>query len=251
MGYFMISRDIFDSAIWLENPHTLKLFIYFIGMARHDRTPKKYPKCTVNRGELVTSLKQISDDNQYMENGIIKQWSRAKVSRLIDSLVKKEYITIISDTYGTHIKVINYDTYQDPNTYKSDAGETVVKHFCNTCETVVSINNKDNKGNNGENGRILCNKDFVRDKFPDLTKIQMTEEEYGKLVELFGESDALYRIQTLHHYVCSKGKKYKSHYHTVLNWHRMEERKRNESDKDQPAKPHTEIPAGIGTTIYT
>ena len=48
--------------------------------------------------------------------------------------------------------------------------------------------------------------------------VRLTESEHGKLVEKFGKADTSKRIESLNHYVGSKGKQYKSHYHTILNW---------------------------------
>ena len=152
-GYFILSRNIFDSAIWRDDPHILKLFIYFIGQARHSKTPIKYPKVTINRGELVTSLSQIAEDNEYIFNNGIRKWSRAKVSRMIEMLIKQEYIKIASNTYGTHIKILNYDTYQTQNNYASDNYETAMKQPCNSYETATRINKKDKNDKKDKNGK--------------------------------------------------------------------------------------------------
>jgi ribosomal protein S24E len=151
LTYFILTRKIFDSAIWRDEPHTLKLFIYLIGHARHSKDPKKYNSFEIKRGELVTSLSIIAEDNEYIQFGKLQKWSRAKVSRMLETLKQQNYIEIISDTYGTHIKVCKYDTYQDPNTYKSDTTETQLKRACNGSETGSSINNHDNPVNNAKN----------------------------------------------------------------------------------------------------
>lgn len=151
LTYFIITRKIFDSAIWRDDPHILKLFIYLIGHAMHSKESKKYNSFEIKRGELVTSLSIIADDNEYMKFGKLQRWSRAKVSRMLETLKEQNYIEIISDTYGTHIKVCNYYTYQDPNTYKSDTTETQLKQTCNAPETKLNINNNDKHVNNGNN----------------------------------------------------------------------------------------------------
>ena len=174
LTYFILTRNIFDSAIWRDDPHILKLFIYLVGNARHSKTPKKYPNVIIKRGELVTSLNDVSENNEYLLNGVIKKWSRAKVSRMLNKLVEQRYIILKSDTYGTHINICNYDTYQDPNTYKSDSGETVVKQLCNNCETTVSINNNVNNENN-----VNKEKGFVEfwNQFHTITKKPKTDRE--------------------------------------------------------------------------
>lgn len=123
LTYFVLTRLIFDSPIWADDPHRLKLFIYLVGNARYSKRPKRLPNVTIRRGELVRSLKQISDDNAYTKQGHLKHWSRAKVSRMLHHLQDKKYIIILSDTYGTHIKICNYDFYQSQATYKAKTSE--------------------------------------------------------------------------------------------------------------------------------
>jgi len=48
--------------------------------------------------------------------------------------------------------------------------------------------------------------------------VYLTDEEYKKLIEKFGENMTEQYIEKLNNYIGSKGKKYKSHYHTILNW---------------------------------
>jgi hypothetical protein len=55
--------------------------------------------------------------------------------------------------------------------------------------------------------------------------VLLTKEEYKKLVDQFGEAGASERISNLNTYIGSKGKKYKSHYFTILSWERKNERK--------------------------
>lgn len=133
--YFILSREIFSSAIWLDNPHILKLFIYLIGNARYKEEPKKYPHFQVNRGEVLTSLHDLSEANEYVEFGKVQKWSRAKVSRMLQTLEKQGYIKTISDTYGTHISICNYNTYQEQARYISDRPDTVPNNSENTLQT--------------------------------------------------------------------------------------------------------------------
>ncbi len=48
--------------------------------------------------------------------------------------------------------------------------------------------------------------------------VMLHPDEYKKLVERFGESATAKGIEILDLYVMSKGKKYNSHYHTLLGW---------------------------------
>lgn len=52
--------------------------------------------------------------------------------------------------------------------------------------------------------------------------VKLTKDEYSKLTEQFGIEGTNERIKNLNDYVMSKGAKYKSHYHTILNWERKD-----------------------------
>ena len=54
--------------------------------------------------------------------------------------------------------------------------------------------------------------------FGAFENVKLSEDEYRNLVEKFGEKDAATWIEKLSSYIASKGKRYKSHYATILVW---------------------------------
>ena len=72
----------------------------------------------------------------------------------------------------------------------------------------------------------LVKEDKVQ-KIKFLDSVYLAEEEHQKLIELYGEKNTKEYIETLNDYIESKGKKYKSHYHTILAWHRKDKPKEN------------------------
>jgi len=64
----------------------------------------------------------------------------------------------------------------------------------------------------------------LKQKYADF--VTMTEIEYQKLVEKFGEQGALDRIENLNLYKGSKGVKYESDYLTILSWDRKSEKEK-------------------------
>lgn len=50
----------------------------------------------------------------------------------------------------------------------------------------------------------------------------LTEGEFQKLIDKFGGLEAGVKIADLNEYIGSTGRKYKSHYHTILNWDRRD-----------------------------
>ena len=119
-GYILLSRLLLDSQVWMLGNECLRLAVYLLLTARHNREPKKFPGFTVKRGELVTSLSDIADGCQWYENRKVRQWSRQKVSRLLERLTSIGFCKHISDSYGTHLSICNYEHYQEAANYKSD-----------------------------------------------------------------------------------------------------------------------------------
>ncbi len=60
------------------------------------------------------------------------------------------------------------------------------------------------------------NKEIYKEKF--LEFVFLTKIEYQKLIDHFGQDGVDERIAKLNNYIGMKGRKYKSHYHTILAW---------------------------------
>lgn len=65
--------------------------------------------------------------------------------------------------------------------------------------------------------------------------VLLLPEEREKLIARFGESETNRKIEKLNDYIQAKGKKYKSHYHTILMW----------ADKDGVVPSVIAAPSGI------
>ena len=87
----------------------------------------------------------------------------------------------------------------------------------------------------GTLGEVNISKDNIRvhpkNRFLDF--VLLTPKEHELLVAVFGEAGTKERIENLNSYLGSKGDKYKSHYHTILNWERRD--KKTNTDKPQGA----------------
>lgn len=75
--------------------------------------------------------------------------------------------------------------------------------------------------------------------------VYLTDEEYAKLVEIFGEEKAKEEIAKLNNYIGSSWRKYQSHYYTIRSWNPWVKEK--EVVIEQPLIPKTE--AKIKTKI--
>lgn len=68
-------------------------------------------------------------------------------------------------------------------------------------------------------------KEKEKKKYGEFSNVMLTEEEYKKLEE----KNALSQIEKLSSYMASTGKKYKSHYATILNWDRREKQQEEQN----------------------
>ncbi len=57
-----------------------------------------------------------------------------------------------------------------------------------------------------------------KNAYGEFGNVSLSEAEYSKLIDRFGEAKAKEYIERLSGYIASKGAKYKSHYATILNW---------------------------------
>ena len=118
----------------------------------------------------------------------------------------------LNDNVKTHQSVINILTQK--NLIKNNKLVTVSEQLDNPLLRVQDIyidKDKDNNINNTSNTSSEKKK-----KFGDF--IYLTEREYQKLVELYGTDFTDACIARLDNYIGSHGKRYKSHYRTILNW---------------------------------
>lgn len=61
-------------------------------------------------------------------------------------------------------------------------------------------------------------------QYGELKNVSLSDSEHAKLIDKFGEIKTASMIDNLGFYISSKGKKYKSHYATILSWSRNEKK---------------------------
>ena len=66
--------------------------------------------------------------------------------------------------------------------------------------------------------------------------VLLSDEEYQKLIDKFGELGVRERIEALAFHVQSKGTKYQSHYATILNWERRKKQEGRRGKSERPAQ---------------
>lgn len=82
----------------------------------------------------------------------------------------------------------------------------------------------------------LSNVELSNIKYGEFKNVLLSEEEYKKLIERFGENNTKLLIEELSGYMASTKKKYSSHYATLLNWARRKVQNNNDKQNSR-SKP--------------
>lgn len=79
----------------------------------------------------------------------------------------------------------------------------------------------------------------IENTYGEFKNVFLKEDEYQKLITNFGEENTLILIEELSSYMASKGKRYSSHYATLLNWGKR--KSENNQKKNYKVKSVTTI----------
>ncbi len=212
-GFVLLSRKIFSSKTFSSLNAIQKLItIYLILMANHkdnewwDNYHKKF--ITIKRGSFITSIegirKKIND----------KLITTKKIRLILSTLSKMDFLAIKTASGYSHITILKYNLYQGIINYKG-------KQKGNDRARVGQAKGKGRATNN--NGNNDKNDNKKREREP---AVFLTEEEYQKLVIELGDPLTKEYMKDLSLHILSKGKEkyYKSHYATILAWHRKDEK---------------------------
>jgi DNA replication protein DnaD len=145
-GYIRLWRKYQESDFWKERRSFSKFeaWLDILTEARSNPEPEEVvigmSVVTVSRGESIKSLKTWAAR---------WGWSRSKTKRFLDLLSKLHMIRFKSDTKTTHLKVLNYDTYNElrnGNEHQSSINRTSIEHQSSTDNNDKNV--KNDKNNN-------------------------------------------------------------------------------------------------------
>lgn len=209
-GFIKAYRSLFKSSMWLSEKFTRGqawLDLIYLCNWKEGQVRKRGIKLKVDRGECGWSIANLAE--RWM-------WSKGKVIRFLDELADESRIEQRKNNVSALIKVINYERYQG----KRDADDTA-----NGTQTGSQTERKQvRKQVRIEESKEIKKEKIIKEKFHDF--VFLTEIEHRTLNEKYGKTRTDEFIARLNNYIGSKGTKYKSHYHTILNW----------INKDQPVK---------------
>lgn len=203
-GWVKIHRTMLDWE-WFNDSKTLHLFMYLLLKANHEQ--KSYRGIIIKRGELLTGRKKIAKETGLSEQSIRTSLNKLKSTR---------ELTIKSTSKYSIINIVNYNVYQK----KENEGNQQNNQQIN--QVVTNNQPSSNHKQEVKNEKNEKNEKKEESKTKYLDYIYLTDIECEKLITDFGEEEVKNIMNSLNDYIGSRGKKYKSHYHTIRSWYRKD-----------------------------
>lgn len=194
-GFIKLYRSMIDWE-WFQDANATRVFLYLLLDANH-KTNRWMGK-EIFPGQTVTSYQIISK-----KTGISVQSVRTAISKLKST----GEITSKSTNKYTLITVANWASYQSDDEIP-------------TSKTTITATNDQQ----ATNKQLTTNKNDKNDKkniYGSFGNVKLTDDELQKLKDKY--PDWQKKIDDLSAYVASKGKRYASHYATILTWARKDE----------------------------
>jgi len=248
-GWVSLHRVIQSHWLWDDKPFSRgQAWMDLVMMANHkeSRFVLGNELIKVDRGEFITS-----------ELKLMKKWGwgKTKTRAFLKLLSEDGMIEKQTDQKKTTIKIVKYSLYQVSETTekpqtdyeqtaefgvfpknveipdrKPDNKQTVSNidssmgySVLETTETPqTDYEQTASKPRADTNNKLNnVNKD-IKNKFGEFSNVRLNESEHIKLNDQYGDKVTKEFIDKLDTYIESTGKKYKSHYATILNWIRKE-----------------------------
>jgi hydroxymethylpyrimidine pyrophosphatase-like HAD family hydrolase len=194
-GWIKLHRKFLDWE-WFKHPFMVHLFLHILISANHEE--KKWKGIIIGRGQLITGRKTLHD-----QTGISQQSIRTCLERLKST----SEITVKSTNKFSIITICKYDKYQET--------KAKINQQINHPNVIQSTTNKKLKKKEVKEIKI------PKKAFGPFLNVFLSEEEKEKLTQKFNGKTSD-KIEKLSLYLESTGKKYKSHYATILNWSRRD-----------------------------
>ena len=196
-GYIKLHRKLTEWG-WYSDSAVKSVFLHIMLTATFRNTT--YKGHELKPGQAIIGRKRLA-----MDLGLSEQQVRTALKKLEST----GEISVFSTNKFSVITVENWEFYQD------DEG-------CEQPTNNQQITNNQPHLKKVKNVKKVKNNIYTR--YGEFENVSLSEEELEKLKERF-PYDWQARIENLSQYMQSKGKRYKSHYATILAWSRREEPK--------------------------
>lgn len=186
-------------------------------------------------GTIEYRPKKIKAEIFPYENG------SCNVEKLLEQLTKFQFISILEHPVTNHrvIYIPKFSEHQSP--HRNEKGSDIsnlqeYREISGNYVKVISPLMNDERGMMKDERGKMSDETKTKKDYGEFQNVKLTLSEFEKIVSLFGEDKAKEKIETLSGYIASKGKKYKSHYATILNWARDEIKEINKKPEQKNEK---------------
>lgn len=202
----MISKQIVDSDAFLDMPVTARLLYYDLNIRADDdgfvNSPKKIMRMV---GASNDDMRILIDKKFviYFDTGVvvIKHWR-------IHNYIRRD--TYTETTYREEKALLELDenkSYRDTRQRSVDEPSTQIRL-----------------------DKVRIGKDRKEKRYGEFENVALTDDEKNKLIQSIGIHEFENYVSSLDLYIAQKGKKYKSHYATILNWYRRDHETKKRED---------------------
>lgn len=202
-----------------------KTYSIFADVVRHDNTLPF--SCRILFAEIAALSKQKGycfANNSYFSDKF--EVSISSVSKWIHMLESKNYVYIEYIRRGSHIKCrkiyLNTNLCDGYKYLKKKQGlhsnEDELEAIQCDLTHPADCQDKNNYSNNKQEIRI--------GEYGNLKNVYLTEDEYQKILNRCGYREGMILINDLSYHLGSTGRKYKSHYNTIISWYRRKASKK-------------------------
>lgn len=222
-GWIKLYRQIQESDLWdsEEEPFDRRsAWVDLLLMANHeDKTVIfKGNPIVVKAGQRITSLRKLAER---------WNWSLNRVNRYLDLLEKLNMIEKKSDNHKTLLTLVNYskfqggwntDEYTDEYTHEYTDGTHTNTHTNTQADTQTDTKQEYKRMNKNDKRMKKNEKNEKKDIYGEYRHVRLTESEFNKLCEDFGDITALKAIDAVDKYCQETGKTYKDYNLTIRRW---------------------------------
>lgn len=183
---------------------------------------------------LLSMMLSLPDDWDYSIKGIasISKENEKAIKIILNELKELGYLRIIklkpNETKSGRIEYI-YDIYE-MSEYKKQEYQKQGVEFQEVEKQEVEKQEVEKVGQINTNIQSTKKQNTkkqntdIKREYGEFKNVLLTDDDYKKLEEI----NALSQIENLSRYMASTGKRYKSHYATILNWDRRDKQKQEE-----------------------
>lgn len=170
---------------------------------------------------LLSMMLSLPDDWDYSIKGIvsISKENKTSIQSALKELEENKYLKRTKKQNEKGQFEYIYDIYEKPWTENPRIENLVTENPCTENMPQINTNIQNTKKSNTKKQ----NTDIKRE-YGEFKNVLLTDDDYKKLEEI----NALSQIENLSSYMASTGKRYKSHYATILNWDRRDKQKQEE-----------------------